>query len=67
MQHWPLLSILVWLPIVGGALALALHARATLRPSPAVFGAMLAGVFVLAFLTFFGVPFISLSPHKGAV
>jgi NADH-quinone oxidoreductase subunit M len=24
MQHWPLLSILVWLPIVGGALALAL-------------------------------------------
>jgi Cytochrome C assembly protein len=49
------------------ALAAALHARATLRPSPAVFGAMLAGVFVLAFLTFFGVPFISMSPHKGAV
>jgi NADH-quinone oxidoreductase subunit M len=24
MQHWPLLSILIWLPIVGGALALAL-------------------------------------------
>ena len=24
MQNWPLLSILVWLPIVGGALALAL-------------------------------------------
>ena len=24
MQHWPLLSILVWLPIVGGALALML-------------------------------------------
>jgi hypothetical protein len=24
-------------------------------------------VFVLAFLTFFGVPFISTSPHKGAV
>jgi hypothetical protein len=49
------------------ALAAALHARATLRPSPAVFGVMLLGVFVLAFLTFFGVPFISMSPHKGAV
>jgi ABC-type transport system involved in cytochrome c biogenesis permease subunit len=49
------------------ALAIALHARATLRPSPAAFGAMLAGVFVLAFLTFFGVPFISTAPHKGAV
>ena len=24
MQHWPILSILIWLPIVGGALALAL-------------------------------------------
>ena len=32
-----------------------------------VFGAWLAGVFVLAFLTFFGVPFISTAPHKGAV
>ncbi|MFZ5638959.1 MAG: NADH-quinone oxidoreductase subunit M [Pseudomonadota bacterium] len=27
MQHWPLLSILIWLPIVGGALALALGNR----------------------------------------
>jgi ABC-type transport system involved in cytochrome c biogenesis permease subunit len=49
------------------ALAVTLHARSTLRPSPAAFGAMLAGVFVLAFLTFFGVPFISMAPHKGAV
>jgi hypothetical protein len=24
-------------------------------------------VFVIAFLTFFGVPFISTAPHKGAV
>jgi hypothetical protein len=28
---------------------------------------MIIGVFVFAFLTFFGVPFISESPHKGAV
>jgi hypothetical protein len=28
---------------------------------------MVAGVFILAFLTFFGVPFISLAPHKGAI
>jgi len=49
------------------ALAAALHARATLRPRPEVFGWMLAGVFVLAFLTFFGVPFLSTAPHKGAI
>jgi hypothetical protein len=24
-------------------------------------------VFVLAFLTFFGIPFVTLAPHKGAV
>ncbi len=49
------------------ALVAALHARATLRPPPARFGAWLLGVFVLAFLTFFGVPFLSTAPHKGAV
>lgn len=59
LETWAFLS---WL-----ALATALHARATLRPPAAVFGAWLLGVFVLAFLTFFGVPFISTAPHKGAV
>ena len=48
-------------------LAVALHARATLRPPPWLFGAWLLGVFVLAFLTFFGVPFLSTAPHKGAI
>ena len=28
---------------------------------------MILGVFVLAFLTFFGVPFVSTAPHKGAI
>ena len=59
LETWAFLS---WL-----ALAAALHARATLRPAPAWFGVWLAAVFVLAFLTFFGVPFISTAPHKGAV
>jgi ABC-type transport system involved in cytochrome c biogenesis permease subunit len=59
LESW---AFLTWL-----ALAAALHARATLRPAAATFGAWLLGVFVLAFLTFFGVPFISTVPHKGAV
>ena len=59
LETWAFLS---WL-----ALAAALHARATVRPSPATFGVWLGLVFVLAFLTFFGVPFISTVPHKGAV
>jgi ABC-type transport system involved in cytochrome c biogenesis permease subunit len=59
LETWAFLS---WL-----ALAAALHARASIRPAPAVFGVWLGLVFVLAFLTFFGVPFISTVPHKGAV
>ena len=38
-----------------------------LRPPAAVFGAWLLGVFVLAFLTFFGVPYLSTAPHQGAI
>jgi hypothetical protein len=38
-----------------------------MKSSPAVSAWMIIGVFVFAFLTFFGVPFISESPHKGAV
>jgi ABC-type transport system involved in cytochrome c biogenesis permease subunit len=59
LESWAFAS---WLALVA-----ALHARATLRPSPARFGMWLALVFVLAFLTFFGVPFISTTPHKGAI
>jgi ABC-type transport system involved in cytochrome c biogenesis permease subunit len=59
LESWAFVS---WL-----ALAAALHARATLRPAPAAFAAWLCGAFVVGFVTFFGVPFISTAPHKGAV
>ncbi len=49
------------------ALAWVLHARTTLQPTPARHGLWLAGVFALAFLTFFGVPFLSTTPHQGAI
>ncbi|TXC65207.1 hypothetical protein FSC37_00875 [Piscinibacter aquaticus] len=59
LESWAFAS---WL-----ALVMALHARATLRPPPWQFGLWLAGSFALAFLTFFGVPFLSTAPHKGAI
>lgn len=59
LETW---SLLTWL-----SLAIALHIRVTWKNSPA-FGAMVTiGVFVLAFLTFFGVPFVSTAVHKGAI
>lgn len=66
-RYWAWDPLETWAFLTWLALALALHARASLRPSPARFGLWLLGVFVLAFLTFFGVPFISTAPHKGAV
>lgn len=59
LETW---SFLTWL-----AIAMLLHARVTLRVPPAATAAMVVTVFALAFLTFFGVPFVSTALHKGAV
>ncbi len=59
LETW---SFLTWL-----CLAFSLHVRVAFKVSPQVGALMVVAVFVLAFLTFFGVPFISTSPHKGAV
>lgn len=66
-RYWAWDPLETWAFLTWLALGVALHARATLRLAPAAFGASLLGVFVLAFLTFFGVPFVSTAPHKGAV
>lgn len=55
-------SFITWI-----LLAFAMHLRLTFRTSPRTGAWMILAVFLLAFLTFFGVPFVSTSPHKGAV
>jgi len=59
LETW---SFLTWL-----TLAFFLHLRVTYRLQPRHAAVAILVVFVLAFLTFFGVPFISTAPHKGAV
>jgi ABC-type transport system involved in cytochrome c biogenesis permease subunit len=66
-RYWAWDPLETWAFLTWLALAMALHARATLRPAAATFGLWLLVVFALAFLTFFGVPFVSTVPHKGAV
>jgi ABC-type transport system involved in cytochrome c biogenesis permease subunit len=66
-RYWAWDPLESWAFVTWLALAAVLHARAALRPTPAMHGLWLAVVFVIAFLTFFGVPFISTAPHKGAV
>lgn len=56
-------TLVTWL-LIGGTL----HARLTFKsmPAPAAWSLVVLS-FVLAFLTFFGLPFLSIGPHKGFI
>lgn len=66
-RYWAWDPLESWAFVTWTATLLFLHLRprSTARPMLAAFFSLL--IFVLAFYTFFGVPFISTSPHKGAV
>ncbi len=66
-RYWSWDPLETWSFITWLLLAFAIHLRATYRPDPVRNAGMIVAVFVLASLTFFGVPFVSESPHKGAV
>jgi ABC-type transport system involved in cytochrome c biogenesis permease subunit len=66
-RFWAWDPLETWAFITWLALAAAVHARIAWRVGPRAGALMIAAVFVIAFLTFFGVPFVSLAPHKGAV
>lgn len=59
LETW---AFITWLAVIGY-----LHLRVTRRPAPALGAVMVLGIFALAFSTFFGMPFISTAPHKGAI
>ena len=66
-RYWAWDPLETWAFMTWLALAAAVHARITWRVRPRTGALLIVGVFVIAFLTFFGVPFVSLAPHKGAV
>ena len=66
-RYWAWDPLETWAFVTWLALVAALHARITWRVAPRHGALLIVAVFVIAFLTFFGVPFVSLAPHKGAV
>jgi ABC-type transport system involved in cytochrome c biogenesis permease subunit len=66
-RYWAWDPLETWAFLTWLLLAFALHVRATLKPAPLLGAALAIGVFVLAFLTFFGVPFVTTAPHQGAI
>ena len=67
-RYWAWDSLETWTFITWLAIALLLHARVTFRRMPAAVGwSAVVAIFALAILTFLGVPFFSIAPHKGVM
>ena len=66
-RYWAWDPLETWAFLTWLTLAFFVHARVTFRLQPRRSAMFIITVFVLAFLTFFGVPFVSTAPHKGAV
>lgn len=66
-RYWSWDPLEVWSLVTWLSIGLMLHVRASFKTSPRINAFMIMGVFVLAFFTFFGIPFVSVALHKGAV
>jgi ABC-type transport system involved in cytochrome c biogenesis permease subunit len=67
-RYWAWDSLETWTFITWLCIALLLHARVTFRRMPATYGwSAVIAIFGLAILTFLGVPFLSVAPHKGVM
>lgn len=66
-RYWAWDPLETWAFITWLSLALAMHARFTLKTKPRTGAILVLTVFVSAFFTFFGIPFVNDVPHKGAV
>ena len=64
-RYWNWDTLEVWSLINWLLVALALHVRPTFHVSPRVSALLGIGVFLVAFVNFFGVPFLSRAAHQG--
>lgn len=66
-RYWDWDPLETWAFMTWLALGVSLHARVTWKLPLWLGWSMIIVVFTLAFLTFFGVPFVSEAPHKGMI
>lgn len=66
-RYWNWDPLETWAFLTWLILAAAIHLRVTLRPNPTRAALMVVAVFLMGFLTFFGLPFVSTAAHKGMV
>lgn len=66
-RYWAWDPLETWSFATWIVVAIFLHLRLTVTLRPEWSALLVVGVFVLAFATFFGMPFVSTAPHKGMV
>jgi len=66
-RYWAWDPLETWAFVTWVALSAFIHARLAWRVPATASAVMVMAVFAVAFVTFFGVPFVSTAPHKGAV
>ncbi len=66
-RYWDWDPLEVWSFLTWISAAIFLHIRITRRPAPTTAAVLITAIFSLAFLTFFGVPFLSEAAHQGMV
>lgn len=66
-RYWSWDPLETWSLVTWLAIALSLHVRVPFKTGPATNAGLILGVFVIAFFTFFGVPFVSTAFHKGQI
>jgi len=66
-RYWAWDPLETWSFVTWVVLGFALHLRVTLKPAPVRGAVLILAVFCLAFVTFFGIPFVSKVPHQGAI
>lgn len=66
-RYWAWDPLETWALTTWISIGVALHAKTAYRLKSPIAATMVVGVFVIAFLTFFGVPFVSTALHKGAI
>ena len=66
-RYWAWDPLEIWAFATWTCVVAYLHWRAAYRPRPELSAVIVLAIFIVAFTTFFGVPFLSTAPHKGAI
>ena len=66
-RYWSWDKLEVWSLITWLSIGLTLHVRQPFRTTPKTNALLIVATWLIAFFTFFGIPFVSTALHKGMI